>query len=159
MININKVNIRKYTDQNAKEVSEIIYNDIVNIFVNYYEWKLINDFTENSRTNNIIKRAREKWKLTFIAEYNEEVVWIIWLSWNQLRTFHTKYKKIWIWTQLFNHIKNVVIKSGWKEIYVHSLINSSHIYKKMWFKKIKDDFDYSDNSWIKYKIIIMKYTI
>jgi len=128
--------IIKTTDlkiKDTKDISNILIEHIDTEYVKVYPKDVLIDFKKNGHFSNIINRFSDN-RVTYYATINGEIIGMLSLLNNELRTFHVsnKYRGKGIGKEL---LKNIIHENGNNKLKVKALLSAISIYEKLGFQK------------------------
>ncbi len=133
---------------------------ILNITLsNCYTKKQVDVFLKRNNRKSILQKSKER--IYFVAEdkKSEKIIGSIAIKDNEITSFGVDptFQRLGIGKLLFNKIKELAIKNGYKKLFVSSSIFGVDIYKKLGFRVLKKrqqlayGVEYID-TWMEYKI-------
>jgi GNAT superfamily N-acetyltransferase len=131
------VKVRRIKPTDYKKAGDMIKTTIAVSFKKIYSDKLINEFCKKYELDNFKKKAKEV--EMFIATEQGEIIGIIGIKGNQLRTFyvHPDHQGIGIGSKLYKKFEETATERGIKKITLEGGPLGQPIYEHFGFTRIK----------------------
>ena len=131
------MHIRKFKKEDAIKVSNLIRKCLLEVNINDYPRKIINEMVKHFTPSQIIKNSKER--NVFVAVENDRILGTASIKDNIILTVfvNPNIQGKGIGSKLMNKVEDYAKKNGYKEVKLPSSLTSLEFYKKRGYKKIK----------------------
>jgi N-acetylglutamate synthase-like GNAT family acetyltransferase len=133
-----RMKIRKFKNEDAKEVCNIIKRNDKEISSKDYPKLIIDSWIKNLTLDYIIKKSEKR--ICFVAILDNKVIGYVSLDNNEIKKLFVNpdYHKLGIGRKLMLKIENISKKNNLNKLFLKSSIYAENFYKKVGFEKLME---------------------
>ena len=134
------IKVRRFRAKDVIKLQNLVIKVQRTTLSKCYSKRIVEAFTKKHTRKRILERSRTR--RIYVAEQNKKILGTINIKNNEIKGFfvHPDQMRMGIGKKLFLKVKTEIKKQRYRKIYVGSSLYAIGVYKKLGFKRIKNNY-------------------